>query len=65
MGMNEVPKKEAITFCKLNDNEKGTHQSDRLTSCLRSKFYDKYSSDDILSQGHLMVLSVPCDIQKD
>ena len=41
------------------------HQSDPLTSCLRSKFYDQYSRDDIVSQGHLMVLSVPCDIEKD
>ena len=24
-------------------------QSDRLTSCLLSKFYDQYSSDDIFS----------------
>ena len=37
-------------------------QSDRLTSCLLSKFYDQYSSDDIFSQGYLIVLSVPCNI---
>ena len=65
MDMNKFPKKEAIKFCELYGNEKGTHQSNRLKSCLRSKFYDKYSTDDILSQGHLMVLSVLCDIEKD
>ena len=65
MDMNKVPKKEAITFCKLYDNEKGIHQSNRLTSCLRSKFYDMYSSDDILSQGNLMALSAPRDMEKD
>ena len=40
-------------------------EPDRLISRLRSKFYDQYSADDILSQGHLMVVSVPCDISKD
>ena len=30
-----------------------------------SKFYDQYSSDDILSEGHLMLLSVSCDMCKD
>ena len=41
------------------------HQSNRLASSFQSKFYDQYSSGDILSQGHLMLLSVPCDIEKD
>ena len=41
------------------------HQSDRLMSRLWSKFYGHFFSDDILSQGHLMVVSVPCDIRKD
>ena len=27
-----------------------------------SKFFDQYSSDDILSEGHLMLLSVSCDM---
>ena len=29
------------------------------------KFYDKYFSDGILSQRHLMLLSVLCDMCKD
>ena len=33
-------------------------QSDRLISRLRSKFFDQYSGDDNLLQGHLMVVSV-------
>ena len=41
------------------------HQSDRFTSCVWSKFYDQFSSGDILSQEHMIVLSVPCDIGKD
>ena len=41
------------------------HQSDGLTPFLRSQFYDQYSSDDILLQGHLVVLRVPYDIEKD
>ena len=44
---------------------KSFHQSNRLTSCLRSKFYDQCSSDDLLPQGHLIVLSVPCYMCKD
>ena len=40
-------------------------QSDRLISPLRSKFYDQYSGNDNLPQGHLIVVSVPCDIRKD
>ena len=34
------------------------HQSDRLTPCLWSKFYDQWYSDDIFSQGPLIVLSI-------
>ena len=30
-----------------------------------SKFFDQYSSDDILSEGHLMLLSISCDMCKD
>ena len=41
------------------------YQSDRLRSCVWYKFYDQFSSGDILSQGHIIVLSVPCDIGKD
>ena len=41
------------------------HQSNRLTSCFWSKFYDQYSNDDILLQRHLMLLSVSCDVYKD
>ena len=36
-----------------------------MISCLRSNFYDQYSSDVILSQGHLIVVSVSCNIDKD
>ena len=32
---------------------------------LRSKFYDQYSVDDILSQEYLMVMGVPCDMRKN
>ena len=72
--MNKLPKKGPINFCMFYDNE-GTnqllfavqsfHQSDHLISCLSSKFYDQYSSDDDLSQEHLMVVSIPCDAHKD
>ena len=41
------------------------HQSDHLTSYFWSKFYDQNSSDDILSEGHLMLLSVSCNMCKD
>ena len=41
------------------------HQSDRLTSCVWSKFYDQFSSGDILSQGDIVVLSFPRDMGKD
>ena len=41
------------------------HQSDRLISRLRPKFFDHYSSDDILLQEHLMTVRVPCDICKE
>ena len=30
-----------------------------------SKFYDQYSSDDILPEGYLMLLSISCDMSKD
>ena len=30
-----------------------------------SKFYDQYSGDDNWSQGHLMIVSVLCDMRKD
>ena len=39
------------------------HQSDRLTTCLWSTFYGQQSSDDMFSQGHLIVLSNICVIQ--
>ena len=41
------------------------HQFDPLISRLWSKFYDQYSSDDILSKGYLMIVSVPCDMRKE
>ena len=34
-------------------------------SRLQCKFYDQYSSDHILSQGHPMIVSVPCDMPKE
>ena len=68
--MNKFPKKEPINFCKCYDNEETTqvrsfHQSDHLIPRLWCKFYDQYSRDNILSQGHLMVVSVPYYICKD
>ena len=75
--MNKFPKKEPMNFCKFFDNE-GTFQqllnalvvrsfcqSNRLISLHQSKFYDQYYGDDNLSQGHLMVVSVPCDIRNE
>ena len=70
--INKFPKKEAIKFINCMIMRKAfscccdliISQSDSLTSCLRSKFYDQCSSDDILSQGHVMVLSFPYDIEK-
>ena len=41
------------------------HQSERLIYHLQSKFYDQCSSNDILSQGHLMVVSISCDMRKE
>ena len=49
-------KNKKIQRQKLYDSEGAAQffdQSDRLICCLWSKFYDQYSSDDILSQGHL------------
>ena len=40
-------------------------QSDRLIFRLRSKYFDQYSGDDNLSQGHLIVVSVLYDMRKD
>ena len=40
-------------------------QSDRLIFRLRSKYFDQYSGDDNLSQGHLIVVSVLYDMHKD
>ena len=34
-------------------------------SRFQSEFYGEYSSDDILSQEHLTVVSVPCDVHKE
>ena len=41
------------------------HQSDSLTSCFWTKFYDQYSSDDILSPGHPILLNVLSDTCKN
>ena len=46
-------------FRKIESHGRSFHQSDCLISGLRSKFCDQYSVDDILSQGHFMILSVP------
>ena len=40
-------------------------QSDRLISRFGSTFYDQYSSDDILPQEYLMIVSSPCDMCKN
>ena len=36
-----------------------------MISRLWSNFFDQYSGDDDLLQGHLMVVSVLCDMRKD
>ena len=41
------------------------HHCDCLMSRFQSEFYGEYSSDDILSQEHLTVVSVPCDVHKE
>ena len=41
------------------------YQSNHLTSCVWSKVYGQFSSGDMLPQGHIIVMSVPCDIGKD
>ena len=72
--MNKFPKKEPINFCKFYDNEGNTQlllQSEHfvnstcLISCLWCKFYNQYSSNNILSEGDLILVNVPCDIRKD
>ena len=40
------------------------HQSDRLIYRLTSEFADQCCSVDMLSQGHLMIMRVPCDMGK-
>ena len=48
--------KEPVNLCKFYVNDGTTR--------LWCKFYDQCSSDNILSQGHLVVVSVRCDIRQ-
>ena len=65
--MNKFPRKEPTNLRKFYDSKGTTKfpQSECLISRLWCKFYDQYSSYDILSQGHQVVVSNPCDIDKD
>ena len=64
-GLNFMTSIPVMTTYHKSIEVQSFHQSDHLISCLWSKFYDQHSGDDNVSQEHLMVVSVSCNIRKD
>ena len=64
--MNKFSKKEPINFHKCYDGEGATQLPLRTNhfAYLRSKFDNQYSCVAMSFQGHLIVVSVQCDISK-